>query len=515
MSLPKEWTTTTLEMITLPFDKCNPKSLGVGQFRYVDIEALDNRLQKIATPKCLSNSEAPSRARQVIKAGDTLFSLVRPYLKNIALVPEELDDEICSTAYCVLRPCAGIDSKFLFYQIVQESYIHSVPTYGNSPPSARDDEFLSIKFLLPPLNEQGRIVAKIEELFSELDAGVAALERVKTALGRYRASVLKAAVEGRLTAEWRANHADVEPASELLERILVQRRQQWEADQLQKFQQANKQPPKNWQSKYKEPTQPDTSDLPELPGGWCWASLDMISDITGGITKGQQRKTKMQTRAVPYLRVANVQRGFLNLNEIKAIEAPEDEIQFLKLSVGDILFTEGGDRDKLGRGWVWNNEIDECIHQNHVFRARLIDSRINSRLLSHWGNTFGRLWFMREGKQSVNLASINITILKKFPVPIPPIAEQDIVMSTIEERLSVVDFIESQLEANLKRAARLRQSILKRAFEGKLVPQDPFDEPAEMLLQRIREQREQVKPKPRTSKKNSTMVDRDTIDHDA
>ena len=136
---------------------------------------------------------------------------------------------------------------------------------------------------LAPLNEQRRIVAKMEELFSDLDAGVAALKRAKVNLKRYRAAVLKAAVEGKLTEEWRAEHSDTEPASKFLARILTERRQKWEADQLAKFAAAGKEPPKNWREKYVEPTPPDTNGLPELPEGWCWVTLgQLLHRIEGG-----------------------------------------------------------------------------------------------------------------------------------------------------------------------------------------------------------------------------------------
>jgi len=191
-------------------------------------------------------------------------------------------------------------------------------------------------------------------------------------------------------------------------------------------------------------------------------------------------------REVPYLRVANVQRGFLELREMKTILASQDEIDALRLKKGDILFTEGGDRDKLGRGWVWNDEIDDCIHQNHIFRARPVFPCLESKFISYHGNSFGQEWFTRAGKQTTNLASINKGILKRFPVPLAPIEEQAQVIAEAEQRLTVVDKIEAQVEANLKRGASLRQSILKRAFEGRLVPQDADDEPAARLLERIR-----------------------------
>jgi type I restriction enzyme S subunit len=120
----------------------------------------------------------------------------------------------------------------------------------------------------------------------------------------------------------------------------------------------------------------DSSSLPQLPVGWIWVKLDQVADITGGITKGKKHASDTKLRKIPYLRVANVQRGFLDLSEMKTIAATEQDIQKLTLIVGDILFNEGGDRNKLGRGWVWEGKIPECIHQNHVFRARLLLTKL-------------------------------------------------------------------------------------------------------------------------------------------
>lgn len=195
-------------------------------------------------------------------------------------------------------------------------------------------------------------------------------------------------------------------------------------------------------------------------------------------------------REVPYLRVANVQRGYLDLSEIKTIWAERTEIEALRLRQGDILFTEGGDRDKLGQCWVWNEEIEDCIHQNHAFRARVLVPFVEPKFISFHGNFFGQQWFTRTGKQTTNLTSINKGVLSRFPIPLPPMNEQRRLVAEIEELLSDVDAGIKALEragANLK---RLPHSILKRAFEGKPVSQDPQDEPASVLLERIRSARE-------------------------
>jgi type I restriction enzyme S subunit len=169
------------------------------------------------------------------------------------------------------------------------------------------------------------------------------------------------------------------------------------------------------------------------------------------------------------LRVANVQRGYLDLTDIKLIDASEQDIADLCLKPGDVLFNEGGDRDKLGRGWIWNGEIAECIHQNHVFRARLHDAQIEPKYVSWFGNTVGQKYFIEQGKQTTNLASINLTKLGALPIPIPPPQEQFRIVREVDVRLSVIEQMEALVEKNLKRAETLRQSILRMAFSGRLV----------------------------------------------
>jgi type I restriction enzyme S subunit len=159
-----------------------------------------------------------------------------------------------------------------------------------------------VHFPLPPLNEQHRIVSKIEELFSDLDAGIAALKRAKANLKRYRAADLKFAVEGKLTEEWRAKHPHAEPASKLLARILTERRQKWESDQLAKFNAAGKEPPKGWKEIYVEPTPPDTTDLPELPESWCWVCVEQLAK---GSLPGWQGFDYVDV-GIPFVRSQNI-----------------------------------------------------------------------------------------------------------------------------------------------------------------------------------------------------------------
>lgn len=388
----------------------------------------------------------------------------------------------------VLAGAGGlIDNRFLCHQLNLVDYRPFV--MGSTRLKLTSAAMRQLPLVVAPVGEQTRIVAKLEELLSDLDAGVAELKAAQKKLVQYRQSLLKAAVEGALTAEWRQHNHPTETGTQLLERILTERRARWEARQLAKFEEQGKTPPKDWQKKYPEPVQPDTAELPELPEGWVWASLDMLGEIASGVAKGSKRDSNVPVREVPYLRVANVQRGYLDLSEVKSILATERDIEDLTLKDGDVLFNEGGDRDKLGRGWVWRNQVAECIHQNHVFRMRPYCPEMLSELISHHGNTFGKLWFQNVGKQTTNLASINMTMLRAFPLPIAPASEQLEILAQIEVRLDSLDRQERATDLAMNQSAAQRQNILRAAFSGQLVPQDPNDEPASVLLERIRDQR--------------------------
>lgn len=358
----------------------------------------------------------------------------------------------------VLKARDGVESAFIKHYLDILDYGQFVS--GTTRLKLTQASMRRIPIPLPCPDEQKKIVDEIETQFARLDNAVTVLQRARIRLKRYRASALKAACEGRLVpieAELaRQEGRDYEPASVLLNRIKAERDAN---DNGQK------------RKGRKTPTL-DTANLPELPEGWTWTNLSSIADIKGGITKGQKRKLGETVRDVPYLRVANVQRGFLDLSEVKTIEAPEDKIRELLLDPGDVLFNEGGDRDKLGRGWVWQGEIPDCIHQNHVFRARMLDCEIEPKFISWYGNTFGQQYFLEQGKQTTNLASINMTKLSALPIPIPPAAEQKRVTAEVERSLSMVDLLETTVGKNLKRTEALRKSVLRMAFSGRLVMVD-------------------------------------------
>jgi type I restriction enzyme S subunit len=496
--MKNKWVTIKLrDIYTSNSRGIEPAKYPDERFELYSVPAYEQKCPEIVKGKDIGSN------KQIVYPGDLLLCKINPRINRVWIVGDYSSyKKIASTEWICFSRLENLEHSFLSYFFQQDEFrdflASNVSGVGGSLMRIKPATFIDYLFLLPPLPEQRRIVAKIEELFSNLDAAIAALEQAKAKLVQYRASLLKAAMEGHLTEKWRAENPSLETGEQLLQRILRERREQWEKEQLAAFKAKGQTPPQNWQTKYKEPAAPDTKNLPQLPQGWCWASLDMLTQIASGVTKGQKFAPNVVLYQIPYLRVANVQRGFFDFSEIKTIGATMGDITDLTLQSGDILFTEGGDKDKLGRGWIWENQIKDCIHQNHIFRARLITNAIDPYFISHHGNVFGKEWFKKVGKQTVNLASINMTILKKFPVPLPNAGESSRIVTILFNQLVPIEAQLKIISNAFIRATHLRQAILKRAFDGNLVPQDPNDEPATILLERIRKEQEAAIPiKPR------------------
>jgi type I restriction enzyme S subunit len=206
---------------------------------------------------------------------------------------------------------------------------------------------------------------------------------------------------------------------------------------------------------------------------WERQPLGSICEIVSGITK-DSKKQGDDYREVPYLRVANVQRLRLDLSEVKTIPARESAIASYRLEPGDILLNEGGDRDKLGRGWIWQGQISECIHQNHVFRARIRNGKAIPKWIAYFANTDeARAYFLATGKQTTNLASISKKNLSALPVPLPPVEFQEAIVAEIDTQLSRVDETGATLQAIQAKLKQARASILKAAVEGRLTSLNP------------------------------------------
>lgn len=383
--------------------------------------------------------------------------------------------------------------RFLLHALRSAGGRHAVAqiTRGVAQRKVSLGRFAGIELPVAPLAEQQRIVTKLDELFSELDAGAAALERAQAKLERYRASVLKAAVEGRLTERWRQENPPAETGAELLERILAERRRRWEAEQLAAFEEKGKNPPKDWKEKYEEPVAPDTDGLPELPEGWCWVTVDQVANI---VQYGTSAKTDIQTLGVPVLRMGNICEGDLALGNLKFLREDHHEFPNLLLDPGDLLFNRTNSPELVGKTAVYRGDPSPCSFASYLIRVKLLDGCQPDVVAIALNSSWGRAWVGSAASQQTGQANVNGSKLRGFAFPLPPSAEQDQVVRRVTSSLEGQRRLAHDITVGLTCATHLRQSILSHAFEGRLVPQDPDDEPASVLLERIRAERAATGP---------------------
>jgi len=384
----------------------------------------------------------------------------------------------------VLRALGGIPNRFLMHWLNQVDYRPFVS--GTTRLKLPQAPMRQISVPIPPLPEQHRIAEAIESHFTRLDAVVATLERVKANLKRYRASVLKAAVEGTLTAEWRQRNPHTEPASELLKRILAQRRRRWEDKQIGKFKEAGTEPPRRWNAKYREPAPPDTTNLPPLPEGWCWASLDQLTaDSSIGLDRGLQYQ-KRTPPGSPYIKMNNVTMdGRLLLNDLVFVETTKEEQERYAVLENDLLFNTRNSNELVGKVGIAKQVPFIAVYNNNLMRLRFDGAIQPSFACLQMCSSSFRTRMEAVKKATTSIAAVYAKDLFLLPLALPPLTEQEVIAEVVEDQLSVTDHLEANLQRNFKSAQALRRAILHHAFSGQLVPRDPNDEPASELLRRI------------------------------
>ena len=500
---PKGWVECSIGQVTLPVSKIDPKEEPDREIDYIDIASIDNTRQVIGKVKQYQLKDAPSRARQIVRSGDVLFATVRPYLRNIASVPKDYDQQIASTGFSVLRPAEGICPAFLFYKAISRDFVNILAgmQYGVSYPAVKDEHVRDQLLWLPPLREQQRIVAKIEELFSELDKGVESLKTARAQLKVYRQAVLKHAFEGKLTAQWREENKDkLEKPEQLLARIKQEREARYER-QLKEWKIAVK----KWEEGGKSGKRPARPRMPKsvstmaeeeiarleaLPSGWLWLTAESV----GIVQLGRQRSPKNRSKDYPtkYIRAANITEQGLDLDDVLDMDFLPHELTAYRLEKGDLVLSEAsGSAAQVGKPAIWDDQIPNCCFQNTVIRHQPYCRDHAAYLL--WLYRF----FYVSGKFARVAGGVGINHLSAYKfaqiaLPLCALAEQQKIVCLLEERFAAIEQQEREIDSALKQAETLRQAILKKAFSGQLVTQDPRDEPASALLDRIRAEREKA-----------------------
>ncbi len=457
---------------------------------YLPVLRANNINDEINFEKLVYVPQKNIKSVQLIRTGDVIIAMSSGSKHLVGKAAQaRIDIEGGFGAFCgLIRPSKILNNKYFGYFFQSPAYRKSIQRHssGININNLRRSHIEDLSIPISPLSEQHRIVTKIEELLTRLAAGVEALKQVQAQLRRYRQSVLKAAVEGRLTAEWREQHKDeLEPADKLLERILKERRENWEAEQLATYRAKGKEPPKNWQSKYKEPTPPDTTDLPELSEGWIWVTFGHIGELNRGKSKHRPRNDpKLYGGKYPFVQTGDIRQANKFIRDYSQTYNEVGLKQSRLWPKGTLCITIAANIADTAI-----LDIDACFPDSVVgFMPKL------------FCNVFFIEYYLRTAKENLERyapataqKNINLKILNELAVPLPTESEQKQIVNDVDRLFSIADEVEKIMKDELVRSNNLHRSILKRAFEGKLVPQDPSDEPASVLLERIKVKKNKVK----------------------
>ena len=444
-ALPNGWADTTLgELVQPRSERADPQTLG--DMPFVGMDQVEPGTGKLRRTRPVSELKS---AVALFRKGDILYGRLRPHLNKVHYAEF---DGAASAEFIVMPPGDAVYQPYLAKTLQQANFVRIATRRSTGDrPRVKFESLADVEIPLPPLAEQRRIVAKLESLLASTRRGRDELARVRVLVEHYRRRVLTAAFSGRLAPD--------------------------DSGASRGFRDESARGPGDSHA--------------AIPSGWRLERLGDIAVIQAGLALGKKRKSGEKLVEVPYIRVANVQRGHLDLEDVRTVQATETEIERLALRPGDILMNEGGDRDKLGRGWVWWGSIDPCIHQNHVFRVRLADPDYPPRFVSYYANELGRAYLSSASTQTTNLASISKSRLSALPIPLAPRDRAVRIVQAIEDAFARIRTLEVECQRAERLLENFERTILNRGLEGRLIPQEANDEPATVLLQRLRDARGQ------------------------
>lgn len=486
-SLPDGWTWVRLSEIGHDWGQKTPDV----DFTYVDVSAIDNARGIIDSPSVVSPVDAPSRARKIVRRGTVIYSTVRPYLLNIAVIDRDLTPApIASTAFAVIHPLAGLSSRYIFWYLrspVFVRYVESVQT-GIAYPAINDGQFFSGVFPLPPLAEQHRIVAKVDELMAlcdrleaeQADAEAAHAKLVDTLLGTLTQStdaadlaanwqrlaerfgilfttessldalkqtILQLAVMGKLVPQ----DPNDEPASELLKRI-AQERARLEAEGDCK------------KSKPVPPVREDERPF-EVPAGWEW---ERIGNYVLQTDYGLSEKTVALNDGVPVLKMGDIQGGNVILGGQKAVPPTTEGLPYLLLEPDDLLYNRTNSAELVGKTGIFRGQPQRFSFASYLIRIRCAKGMVSPTFLNLAMNApmFRETEIVPHLKQQCGQANVNGTILRNMRIPVPPAAEQHRIVAKVDELMALCDRLKADLADSRRRQERLASTLIESALKA-------------------------------------------------
>ncbi|MBN1961252.1 MAG: hypothetical protein JW841_09910 [Deltaproteobacteria bacterium] len=389
------------------------------EIQYIDIGNVDasGQIHEVVTYRF---TDAPSRARRRVKDGDVIISCVRTYLQAIAPIENPTDNLIVSTGFAVVRPRPGVlQAGFCKYALRESNFLAEVEcrSVGVSYPAINTHDLGDIPLPVPSYTIQCLVEKFLDREITQIDSLITAKQRLLDLLAEKRKALIALAVT-----------RGIDPKAKLRDSGVP------------------------W--------------LGEIPGHWIITRMKFIARIQTGIALGKNFGQQALIE-FPYLRVANVQDGFIDLSDVKTMLVPIHDASTAMLRKGDVLMNEGGDADKLGRGAVWDGSIDPCLHQNHVFAIR--PTNVSSKWLATWTeSSFAKAYFLTMAKQSTNLASISATNIMELPVFLPPLTEQRAIVSHITRETAKLDKARVATERTIALLKERRAALISAAVTGQI-----------------------------------------------
>lgn len=474
--LPNGWVETTLGELVSP-SRSRALPSDTPDLPYVGMEHIEPQ-----TMMLLGHGNAHDTRSSSVRfnKGDVLYGKLRPYLNKVWIAEFS---GLCSAEFLVFPSTKGLNSHFLAYRLNASDFVQFANNQvSGERPRVGFEKLARFSVLLPPSEEQNRIVNKLNALLERVADGENTARRAIDRIQNYRVSVLQAAVTGELTRNWREKHPVKEEAAALLKRLLVERRTRWENTELSRLRGVGKTPKNDkWKERYRKPAEPDVAGLRALPPTWVWASWNQVSDwVTYGFTRPMPHVSK----GIPIITARHLKDGRIDFrsthkttrrafNELSPKDIPQ---------VGDILLTKDG---TIGRAAVVDDDREFCINQS-VAALWLRSTQLEREYLLHViasPETQSRITARARG---VAIKHLSVSDFAKMALPLPPMPEQEAIAREVTRKLSASDQLSATLHTQIERATQIRHSLFQRAFTGNLVPQAEQDVSAAALLNDIR-----------------------------
>jgi len=406
----------------------------------------------------LTSAKATALRCTHLQPGDLLIARMPDPLGRSCIFPDIGMPSVTAVDVCIWRAAPDtIDARWLMHFVNSPEVRDAIQSQASGTTRQRvsGGNLKRLPVPVPPAQEQRRIVAKLDSLRARSSRARQELDHIPKLIERYKQAILAKAFSGELTADWRAIHGGTLD---------------------------NSYSPSGIDGRI-------ASELPDLPDAWAWTSIDQVAVVTGGLTKNRKR-TEITSKA-KYLRVANVYANELRLDDVAEIGCTTGELEKTRLADGDLLIVEGnGSLDQIGRVALWSGQIADCSHQNHIIRARPRPATVPKYALYWLLSPVGRTAIERVASSSSGLHTLSISKVSSLPIPMCGEREQEDIVRRVDHGFAWLDKIATEHARAAHLLPKLDQAILAKAFRGELVPQDPNDEPASELLERIKAERE-------------------------